>query len=43
MTSPVRPNSEPASSTRADNPPSSSAVFRPFTPRSSSVNYHENE
>src|SRR5690348_11408323 len=31
MTSPVRPNSDPASSTNADRPPSSSAVLSPFT------------
>src|SRR5689334_3776142 len=31
ITSPVRPNSEPASSTSADSPPSSSAVLSPFT------------
>src|SRR4051812_34950268 len=36
MTSPVRPKSDPASTTKAESPPSNSAVFRPFTPRSSS-------
>src|SRR6478672_1263608 len=36
MTSPLRPKSEPASSTMAESPPSNSAVFSPFTPRSSS-------